>query len=64
MSAKVGSFEKDGKTFATITLSKDEQVTQPGRDKYGFSFGIGKAKLIIQHIEEIKRFVESEGREG
>ena len=27
-------------------------------DKYPFSFGLGKAKLIIENIEEIKKFVE------
>jgi hypothetical protein len=27
-------------------------------DKYPFSFGIGKAKLILENIEEIKKFVE------
>jgi len=27
-------------------------------DKYSFSFGVSKAKLIIEHMEDIKRFVE------
>jgi len=27
-------------------------------DKYPFSFGIGKAKLIVENIEEIKKFIE------
>lgn len=27
-------------------------------DKYPFSFGISKAKLILENIEEIKKFVE------
>jgi hypothetical protein len=27
-------------------------------DKFPFSFGISKAKLILEHIEEIKKFVE------
>lgn len=27
-------------------------------DKYPFSFGVNKAKLILEHIEEIKKFVE------
>ncbi len=26
-------------------------------DKYPFQFGAGKAKLIVDHIEEIKKFV-------
>lgn len=36
----------------TISLKKNAD------DKYPFSFGIEKAKLIIEHIEEIKQFVE------
>lgn len=27
-------------------------------DSYPFSFGLNKAKLIIQHYDEIKQFVE------
>jgi hypothetical protein len=27
-------------------------------DKYPFSFGLGKAKLIVENYEEIKKFVE------
>ncbi len=27
-------------------------------DRYPFSFGVSKAKLILDHIEEIKKFVE------
>lgn len=27
-------------------------------DKYPFSFGMSKAKLILENLEEIKRFVE------
>ena len=27
-------------------------------DKYPFSFGLTKAKLILENIEEIKKFVE------
>ena len=26
-------------------------------DSYPFSFGVNKAKLILEHIEEIKQFV-------
>lgn len=32
-------------------------------DKYPFSFGLGKARLIIEHIEEIKKFVEENKQE-
>ena len=27
-------------------------------DKFPFSFGVSKARLIVEHIEEIKKFVE------
>ncbi len=27
-------------------------------DKYPFSFGLSKAKLILENIDEIKKFVE------
>jgi hypothetical protein len=27
-------------------------------DKFPFSFGVSKAKLILENIEEIKKFVE------
>ncbi|MDO8735319.1 MAG: hypothetical protein Q7K21_09210 [Elusimicrobiota bacterium] len=35
-----------------IVLKRDEN------DKYPFSFGIAKAKLILQHIADIKKFAE------
>ncbi|MBU1997906.1 MAG: hypothetical protein ABIG46_08160 [Candidatus Omnitrophota bacterium] len=35
-----------------IVLRRDEE------DKYPFSFGMSKAKLIIENIDEIKKFVE------
>ena len=37
-----------------IKLKRDED------DQYPFSFGKAKAKLIVQHFEEIKSFAESE----
>ena len=61
MGAEYGSFEKDGKVFPTITLRKDGETVE-GKNKYGFSFGLGKARLIVQYIEEIKQFVETEGK--
>jgi len=30
-------------------------------DKYPFSFGLSKAKLIVDNIEEIRKFVEENG---
>jgi len=35
-----------------IVLKRDEN------DKYPFSFGVSKAKLVLEHIEHIKKFVE------
>ncbi|MEK7447968.1 MAG: hypothetical protein AAB019_00625 [Planctomycetota bacterium] len=35
-----------------IVLKRDEN------DKFPFSFGLTKAKLILENLEEIKKFVE------
>ncbi|HTY13405.1 MAG TPA: hypothetical protein VMD02_04375 [Candidatus Omnitrophota bacterium] len=35
-----------------LVLKRDEE------DKYPFSFGMSKAKLILENIEEIKKFVQ------
>ena len=32
-------------------------------DKYPFSFGLSKAKLILENIEEIKKFVDENSKE-
>lgn len=32
----------------------------PG-SKFPFSFGLGKAKMILENLESIKKFVESNG---
>jgi hypothetical protein len=42
--------EYKGKPLIVIKRSEDDQ--------YPFSFGLSKAKLILEHIEEIKKFVE------
>jgi hypothetical protein len=33
-------------------------LTRGEDEKYPFSFGLSKAKLILEHIEDIKKFVE------
>lgn len=33
----------------------------PG-ERYPFSFGLSKAKLILANLDAIKKFVESEGK--
>ncbi len=45
--------EYKGKPLIVIKRSED--------DKYPFSFGLSKAKLILENIEEIKKFVEENG---
>jgi uncharacterized protein YgiM (DUF1202 family) len=35
-----------------LVIKRDEN------DKYPFSFGMTKARMILENIEEIKRFVE------
>jgi hypothetical protein len=40
-----------------IVLKRNEE------DKYPFSFGLGKAKLIVENIEEIKKFIEENKQE-
>ncbi len=42
--------EYKGKPLIVIKRSED--------DKYPFSFGLSKARLILENIEEIKKFVE------
>ncbi|MBN1595441.1 hypothetical protein JW933_05900 [candidate division FCPU426 bacterium] len=37
---------------AVITLKRNED------DNYGFTFGLAKAKLILDHLEEIRAFYE------
>jgi hypothetical protein len=33
-------------------------------DKYPFSFGLGKAKLILENLKEIEKFVAEEEEES
>ena len=33
-------------------------------DKYPFTFGMSKARLILENIEEIKKFVADNSEEG
>lgn len=52
---KNGSFVEIGeyKGKPVFTIRKSET------DKFPFTFGQAKAKLIIDHIEEIKKFAET-----
>ena len=47
--------EYKGKPVLIMRRSED--------DKYPFSFGLSKAKLILENLEEIKRFVEDNTKE-
>jgi hypothetical protein len=45
--------EYKGRPILVLKRSEDE--------KFPFSFGLAKAKMILENIEEIKKFVEEEG---
>ncbi|MCK5492248.1 MAG: hypothetical protein KAJ14_03960 [Candidatus Omnitrophica bacterium] len=44
--------ESEYKGNAMLVIKNDEE------DKYPFQFGLRKARLILENIEEIKKFVE------
>lgn len=44
--------ESEFKGNAMIVIKNDEE------DKYPFQFGVKKAKLVLENIESIKKFVE------
>ena len=48
--------EYKGKPILVIKRDEDDQ--------YPFSFGLTKAKLIVENIEEIKKFVEESSKEA
>ena len=47
--------EYNGKPILVLRRSED--------DKFPFSFGINKAKLIMENLEEIKKFVAEHAEE-
>jgi hypothetical protein len=49
--------ESEFKGNAVIVLKYAED------DRYPFTFGVKKAKLVVEHIEEIKKFVEKHDQE-
>lgn len=57
MAAVISAFEKEGKKFPTIGLKSDEG------SKYSFTFGMKKAKLILDNIDDIQKFVEENKEE-
>ena len=40
-----------------LIIKRDEN------DKYPFAFGLNKARMILENLEEIKRFVEDNNKE-
>ena len=38
-------------------------IRRDENDKYPFTFGLSKARLILENLEEIKRFVEENNKE-
>ena len=52
MPIKTGEF----KGHATISLLKDET------DEHPFTFGLTKAKLIIDNLDSIKEFIEKNAK--
>jgi hypothetical protein len=44
--------ESEFKGNPMIVIKNDEE------DKYPFQFGVKKAKLVVENIEEVKKFVE------
>ena len=54
MSATRKQFEKDGKKFATLELKKDGASEKD----FGFTFGVGKARLILANLDAIQQFVD------
>lgn len=49
----------DFKGNKTISLLKENDEG----NKYPFTFGMGKAKLILENFEDIKKFVEENTKE-
>lgn len=45
-----------------IQLHSKSRIQQYGNDKYPFQFGVDKARMILDCIEEIKAFVASNGQ--
>jgi len=48
--------ESEFKGNPMIVIKNDEQ------DQFPFQFGVKKAKLVIENIEEIKKFVEKHNK--
>ncbi|MFC1685420.1 hypothetical protein ACFLZZ_00175 [Nanoarchaeota archaeon] len=50
--------------FSEFKGNKIIRLQRDAEDKYPFSFGKGKAKLIVENFEAIKKFVEDSEAEA
>jgi len=57
MAVEFGEF-KNNKTISLVSESDDKE-----NGKFPFTFGVNKAKLIIENFEDIKKFVEENSKE-
>ena len=48
----IKSFQNGGKTYTTIELKNGAS------GKFGFTFGLSKARLILENYEDIRQFVQ------
>ena len=55
---KINKFEKDGKSYPTIELTDGKPAKAGARPKFGFTFGLSKARLILENYEAIRQFVQ------
>jgi hypothetical protein len=44
--------------YGTFKNSKTMTLKRTADDKFPFTFGVGKAKMILENIDAIKKFVE------
>lgn len=59
MASKIGAYTtKEGKVYPTITLTG----SGPKGDKFPLTMGLGKCKLVLEHLEDIRQFVQSAPR--
>ena len=54
MMVEIGEY----KGCKVITFKQDENT------KFPFTFGLAKAKIILEHFEDIKKFVEENSKDG
>lgn len=62
-----GENSKSDAVLSEFEGNRGRQVTvlnlEPEKDRYGTSFGLRKAALILEHLDQVRKFVESDGTE-